>query len=215
MWWLGTVACVTEPAAEIPVDYPVEVAAIETQRLSFAERSAPRDEVRAWLTDRIETRLVPAWLGTAWDFYGTTDTPRSGEIACGHFVGTILRDAGFRVDRLAVGRLPSEHIIGLFAEPARRLRFRNQSPDAIVGALQAAPDGLYGVGLDFHAGLMWKRGDRLRFCHASFVADEVVCEDPATSPAFPSNYTVLGPILGDAAIDGWLAGRPLVVPPGW
>lgn len=217
MWMLLSCAVevVPERVAPTPVPYAERIAAIEEQRLVFSARAAPRDEVRAWLAGQIANDLVPAWFGTPWDFYGTTDTPGTGEIACGHFVGTVLRDAGFRVDRLAVGRLPSELIIGLFASPSERLRFRERSPAQIVAALATAPDGLYGVGLDTHAGLMWKAGDTLRFCHASWAADAVVCEDPATSPAFPSHYTVLGPLLGDAAIDAWLAGRPIEVPPGW
>ena len=178
-----------EPTFVPPVRYDERIAAIEEGRLTLAARHAPRDEVRTWLSDRIVSGLVPAWLGTPWDFHGTADRPGAGEIACGHFVGTVLRDAGFRVDRLAVGRLPSEQIIGLFAEPSERLRFRDRSPSDIVGELLGAPDGLYGVGLDHHAGLMWKQGDHLRFCHASWAADAVVCEDPVTSACIRQPHT--------------------------
>jgi hypothetical protein len=206
----GVVDALEAPLPTVP--YAEVVAALEAERLSLGARAAPREEAREVLADAIGARLLPYWLGTGWDFYGTTSVPGDGDIACGHFVGTLLRDAGFRVDRLAVGRLPSESILGLFATVAERRRFRGREPAQIVVALDDWPDGLYGAGFDFHAGLLRKSGGVLEFCHASPFADEVVCEDPLTSPAFPSRYTVVAPLLTDRAVDAWLDGRTIAVP---
>lgn len=220
MWLLA--GCARPPTAEDPgpadppdadtVAYAQVVTGIESTRQALAARHAPREEARAALLDAVAVALIPRWLGTGWDFYGTAPEPGAGDIACGHFVGTVLHDAGFRVDRLAVGRLPSESILGLFAAPAQRHRFRNATPAAIVAALADLPDGVYGAGFDFHAGLLVKRGGPLRFCHASPYADAVVCEDPATSPGFRSKYVVVGPLLTDDAVDTWLAGEHVPVP---
>lgn len=217
MWLLS--ACVrAAPDPEPPPPAPDRpyadvVAAVEAHRLALAAAGASRDEARAALLAHVADEVLPAWFGTGWDFYGTASEPGAGDIACGHFVGTVLRDAGFRVDRLAVGRLPSESIIGLFATVPERRRFRGRTPDEIVEALADLPPGLYGVGLDFHAGLWVVRDPDAapQFCHSSPAAG-VICEDPADSPVFPSKYTVVGPLLTDRAVDRWLAAEAWVVP---
>ncbi|MEQ1567356.1 MAG: hypothetical protein ABMA64_17065 [Myxococcota bacterium] len=211
MWWWY--ACAQTPTASAPT--PLDPTPTYAERVAAIARA--RDEVatwsdaalRAWLTDRVELELVPAWIDTGWDFYGTAAAPGAGDIACGHFVGTILRDAGFELDRLAVGALASEHILGLFTSPAERRRFRDQTPDQIAAALEAAPDGWYGVGLDFHAGMLFVRDGHLRFCHSSWVVDRVTCEDPRDSRAFPSRYTVVAPFLTDRALAAWRARAPI------
>src|SRR6188474_3208784 len=51
------------------------------------------------LLNNIRDSLFTCWLGTPWDFYGTTQTPGKGKIACGYFVTTLLRDMGASVNR--------------------------------------------------------------------------------------------------------------------
>src|SRR5262245_2869906 len=104
LWILGC-AATPAPGAPAPVGYGELRARIEARRVALAA-TGDREAARDVLLHAVADDLVPAWIGTTWDFWGTTATPREGSIACGHFVGTVLRDAGFRVDRLAVGRLP-------------------------------------------------------------------------------------------------------------
>lgn len=213
-------ACASErpvvaPQPPVSLDgYRARLADIEAQRLALASARAGRDEARAFLFEAVTEQILPSWMGTDWDFYGTSDTPRQGAIACGHFVGTVLRDAGFRVDRLALGRLPSEIIVDLFASPAEKRRFRGRSSEEVASALLALPQGLYAVGLDFHTGLLVRGPEGLAFCNASPWSG-VVCEDPVQSPDFASKYRVVGPVLTDRAIDRWLAGEEIAIPSGW
>jgi hypothetical protein len=218
MWWW--IACVraeevqTPSPAPSPAEYPAVLSRLQAERAALLGRQASREEARAHLMRSIEAELLPRWVGTDWEFYGTTDTPQSGAIACGHFVGTVLRDAGFQLDRLAVGRLPSELIVDLFAEPSHKRRFRGQTSEEVAAQLRELPEGLYVVGLDFHVGLLVRAGEGLAFCNASPYAG-VICEDPAESPDFVSKYRVVGPLLTDAAVDRWMAGERFEVPAGW
>src|ERR1043165_5518098 len=59
----------------------------------------------------ITQEIFTYWYGTDWDFNGTTQTPKQGKIACGFFVTTVLRDAGFDLPRIAWAQLPSESMI--------------------------------------------------------------------------------------------------------
>ena len=49
--------------------------------------------------------LTPYWYGTPWEFYGQTEIPQNGSVACGYFVSTLLKHAGFRVERVRMAEL--------------------------------------------------------------------------------------------------------------
>ena len=179
--------------------------------LAAAERTeAVRDRARDLLTDTVRDGLIPPWVGTEWDFYGTSQTPGSGQIACGYFVSTILRDAGFGVERVKLAQQASEYIVKTFSEDASIRRFRTGDEQAVVDAVLAEPEGIYVVGLDFHVGFLIRRDQTVEFCHSTYLDRAgVVCEDPVSSPAFASEYHVVGPVLEDAVIDAWLDQKPL------
>jgi hypothetical protein len=40
-------------------------------------------------TSAVTETIIPAWIGTGWDFNGITEKPQQGSIACGYFVTTI------------------------------------------------------------------------------------------------------------------------------
>lgn len=152
--------------------------------------------------------LLPAWLGTPWDFYGACERPTEGAIACGHFVAVILAHGGFRVERPRLGMQASEHIIKTMVGEDRIQRHRLKTGSAVAAATRERGDGVYIVGLDFHAGFLVVEGEEVRFCHASFRRpNRVVCEDPATAEAFVSDYRVVGKLMDRRMTSRWLAGE--------
>ena len=87
-----------------------------TELYATAEEARRPDVVaraRADVHSLIIDEIFSAWIGTRWDFDGTSQTPREGRIACGYFVSTVLRDAGFDVEagqaRPASGRDDHAH----------------------------------------------------------------------------------------------------------
>ena len=194
--------------------YSQAVERLERERVALAAQprsDGVRRAARAHLTERIRADLITPWVGTRWAFYGTTETPGQGEIACGYFVSTVLRDAGLKVERVKLAQQASEYIVRTFSEPSHIRRFRAGDEAAVVEAVLEQPDGLYVVGLDYHVGLLVRRGAEIEFCHSTFVDSVgVVCEDPRTAPAFVSNYHVVGPVLEDAVVDAWLDQTRLV-----
>lgn len=224
MWLLLTLACSVSAADPAPAEpaltaaapeptYAERTAALtaERDRLAALPRSpAVRDEARAALLSGIDRALIPPWFGTPWAFHGTTQTPGEGAIACGYFVSTVLRDAGLPVERVRLAQQASEYIVKTFSEPAHVRRFRTGDVDAVVDRILAEPEGLYVVGLDVHVGFLVRTDARIAFCHSTFLEPgAVVCEDPRTSPAFVSNYHVVGPVLEDRVVDAWLDRTPL------
>lgn len=208
-------------AASTPVpQYAALLASIARERgaLQAAWRSArtkkAKDEVlgKARETARraIVQDLFPPWYGTTWDFHGTSQTPGEGTIACGYFVSTVLRDAGFKVERYRLAQQASEKIVQTLAPEAAIRRFRGTSPEAMIEELRGGDDGLFVVGFDYHVGFVVKEGDTVSFCHSSWVgAGGVVCEDPATTAAWYSTYYVVGRLLDDSLLIAWLEGAAI------
>ena len=63
-------------------------------------RAAQSDSVMSSvLFNSMIDSIFPAWMGTNWDFNGTSNVPKQGEIACGYFVSTTLKHVGFNLNR--------------------------------------------------------------------------------------------------------------------
>ena len=156
--------------------------------------------------------MMRCWLGTPWDFNGTCQTPGSGKIACGYFVSTILRDAGFRVERFRLAQQPSQNIIATFL-PREEMHISAGKPyeDFVDQSISRGP-GIHIVGLDKHvAFLVIPASGGPRFIHSSGGAPKcVVDEDRANAQALQdSNYRVIGNLTrNDEVIHRWLIGQP-------
>jgi len=207
-------------SADQPGSYPDLLAALAATRqaLSAEYTAAPDAAARTVVLARaretaltaIRDHIIPRWYGTPWDFYGTSETPGEGVIACGYFVSTVLRDAGFRVERVTLAQQPSEFIVKTFATEDAIWRYRNRAASVVADQVQSHGDGLYAVGLDIHTGLIVVDGDRVDFCHASFLDPvAVVCEPVTNSPGFASDYRVVGRLLSDEMMRAWLQQIPI------
>ena len=140
-----------------------------------------------------------------------SETPGEGLIACGYLVSTVLRDAGFRVERIRLAQQASERIVRTLAPPSEIVRLRRRSPEAAAAELRATlEDGLYVVGMDYHVAFLVLDGERADLCHSAYVPPaSVVCEPAATSPGFVSDLYVVGPALSDERMANWLDGTPI------
>lgn len=170
-------------------------------------------ESRAFL-DAVLPELMRCWLGTGWDFHGTSEVPGEGRIACGYFVATVLRDAGFRVDRYKLARQPSQNILRSFL-PREALTLRVGVPyETFAAELETMESGVRIVGLDHHVAFLVRGSDGFRFIHSSGSAPWcVVDEDRERADVLRrSNYRVHGSLTGDRqVILRWLAGEKIEV----
>ena len=182
------------------------------QTASPAERPALIAAARAVVTRSIYEDVFPAWYGTGWDFNGTSEVPQQGKIACGYFVSTVLRDAGYKVERVRLAQQASENIIlSLTTAPFVR-RFRRVAIGDFVNAVRESGPGIYIVGLDVHVGFIVNTGDEVYFVHSSYVEPYTVIREKAIESRIlaGSNYRVLGNILADdELISTWLTGKAI------
>lgn len=211
-----------KPAIAANESYQLKLKSIAAERLNLAaeykksnnEKSGKEvvEKARENFIASIDRDIFPFWYGTVWDFYGTTETPGAGKIACGYFVSTVLRDAGLKVNRVSLAQQASENIIkSLTTEPFIK-RYRNFTLEKFVGEIKKSGKGLYVVGLDFHVGFIYHDGAEVYFIHSSYIEPSyVIKEKAASSPVLDATkYRVVGKISDDdALILKWLNAAPI------
>lgn len=212
-----------DPTPNDAHDYKVVIAKLEAERVvlasryrqaaSSAQQAAVMAQARTVVTRSIYTEIFPSWYGTAWDFNGTTEVPQQGKIACGYFVSTVLRDAGWRVQRARLAQQASENIIlSLTTDPYVK-RFRRVAISDFVTAVKKWGAGIYVVGLDIHTGFIVNTGGEVYFIHSSYVEPYMVVREKASESKIlaASNYRVLGKVTADDLfIEKWLLRKEIV-----
>lgn len=131
------------------------------------------------------------WIGTKWDFNGTTREPKKGAIACGYFVTTVLSDFGLKLERVYLAQQASSVMIKQLCEPTSVKYFASvQKVKDYV--LARSEQEVYIVGLDFHTGFVIRDGKDVYFFHSSYVDKEgVVKEKLEESAAFGNSESYM------------------------
>jgi hypothetical protein len=216
---------VVEPAA--PKPEPARYATLKQEverwrkdlsaRHAAARTPAEKDRVleeRGRLLEVVLPEMMRCWLGTKWDFNGTSETPGEGQIACGYFVSTVLRDAGFRVDRYKLARQPSQNILRSFL-PRESLSLRVGVPyEQYAAELEKAAPGIRIVGLDSHVAFLVTGPEGFRFIHSSGSQPWCVVDEGKDEAEVlrRSNYRVEGLLTDDKPLlRRWLAGEKIAV----
>lgn len=176
---------------------------------SDAEKKAVLSEARELLENSLP-ELMRCWLGTRWDFNGTASSPGQGKIACGYFVTTVLKEAGFQIERNTLAQQASQQILRTFL-PQDELRIRVGVPYKTFRFETArGKPGVYLVGLDTHVGFVVVKDQEYRFIHSSGSQPWCVVDESSEQALVMerSNYRVLGNISGnDEVIRRWLMGE--------
>ncbi|MDP4624135.1 MAG: hypothetical protein NWT08_03240 [Akkermansiaceae bacterium] len=183
------------------------------QAKSADEKAAVERDARLIL-ELMLPEMMCCWLGTTYDFNGTAEKPGEGKLACGYFVSTVLRDAGFRVNRYKLAQQPSENILRTFL-PADSCQLRvGKDYDEYADWVEKKEPGIYLVGLDTHVGFIVNRVDGMRFFHSSAAGKVgVVNESREKAHALQySNWRLLGGLtLEPDVIRTWLKGEKIAV----
>lgn len=211
-------------SAELPpaVDYPALKARIVTERDSLGKlylangSDATLKAARKCVLSHLSKDLFPQWYGTDWDFNGITQVPRKGQIACGYFVSTLLRDVGFRVERARMAQQASLYIIRSLSPSEHRKDWSRIGTEEFAKRVGALPEGLFVVGLDIHTGFILHDDQGVWFVHASYGDPSVVVKEKAAESAVlaQSNRFVLGRVDNDWLLKKWLKGEKIATVTG-
>ncbi len=166
---------------------------------------------RASFIKLLEKDFFTIWNGTQWDFYGTTQVPQKGKIACGYFVTTVLRDMGVKIDRVAMAETYSEKLIKTLVQPKYIKKYVPFNLPNFVTEKQKEEDNVYIVGLDNHVGFIIVENHQVWFLHSSVLQPGAVVKERAdTSMALQINYyTVAGNLTADELfLENWILMKP-------
>jgi hypothetical protein len=182
---------------------------IDSLRLRYKSQwpRLKKSERERLFSNAVANTIVPHWMGTPWDFNGTTETPGQGSIACGYFVTTVLRDAGLPLQRVKLAQCASEEMICSLVRPALVQRYSQVPIAAFVTALMKQGPGLYIVGLDSHTGFLYHDGQELYFIHASYIGQKKVVKEIAANAAIlqASRYRITGKLSADETVlEKWM-----------
>lgn len=187
-------------------------------RVGASEKDAIIGEARELFSRTLIENLLPRWMGTPWAMNGTTNQPGEGEIACGYFVSTILRDAGFNIHRTRFGQAAALRIQQATTPPGRKVHtFFSIAPELLAKKIAALGDGVYIIGLNVHVGFVVVRDGDVRLVHASYTDERVVVDEPLASAraielSRPKGYFVSELVSTDAAVVRWIEQQPLRLP---
>lgn len=180
---------------------------------SMEERQAVEHDARIVLEEAMPA-MMRCWLGTPWDFHGTAEGPGKGKIACGYFVSTVLKDAGFQVDRYKLAQQASENILRSFLKKDACKLTMGESYDSFADGISHQEPGIYVVGLDTHVAFIVVEQGEFRFIHSSGSSPWCVVDEGRDDAHVlqKSNWRMLGNLTGDrGVIRIWLKGEKVSV----
>ncbi len=134
------------------------------------------DSLSRLFTNLLTEQIIPHWLGTPWSFEGHTSIPGSGEIACGYFVSTTLKDMGFSLDRYKFAQQLPIHEAKTLALSSPLLEINNNSITERITILKdKLKEGIYFIGFDqSHVGYIQKKNSQLFVIHSNYIGSEGV-----------------------------------------
>lgn len=165
--------------------------------LSEEEETRILEQARSFLFSMMSGEVFPLWFGTAWDFNGITETPQSGQIACGYFVSTTLKHVGFKMNRYKVAQQASEIIVKSLCSKEQVVE--KHSLQELMAYVRSSEEELFIVGLDNHVGFLEKSADGTFFTHSNYMDPVAVEREKAidSDALSSSNRYVVGHFLRD------------------
>ncbi len=140
----------------------------------------------------LDNEIFPAWYGTPWDFNGISNVPGKGQIACGYFVSTTLKHAGFNLNRYHLAQQASAIITKEICGEANTQTFHGF--DHLIAYLKSKNNAFFVVGLDYHVGFIVVKNGEPFFVHSDYLGGNVIRERVATSESLKSSQ---GFVLGE------------------
>lgn len=164
------------------------------------------DQAKDYLFEILTDSIFPYWYGTTWDFNGITQTPRKGDIACGYFVTTTLRDAGIKLQRYKLAQQGAADIAKKLCAP-NSIKWFNDVESLSSHLTNKGNDQIYVIGLDYHVGFVVRENGENFFVHSNYInRSGVIREKLEDSRAIgASNAYVIGNLLENKTLlETWL-----------
>ena len=181
-----------------PQKYERELTKLKSDKKLIANLSKQKQQ--QFFINALTKHIFPFWYGTPWSFYGNTNTPGDGSIACGYFVTTTLSHAGVKLNRVKLAQCASEEMIRSLVQKQNITHFNSLSLQNFINGITKKGKGIYIIGLDNHTGFIYiDSTNEVRFIHASGRFPFGVINEKASESVVleKSDYKVVGKISDD------------------
>jgi len=208
------------------IDYTQSRKKTEKQRLDFqnhykeltdmVEKRSLLDSAGRFLTHALINSIVPHWYGMVWDFNGYSETPGKGTVACGYFVSTTLKHAGFNINRFKMAQQAGYYEALTLQDDSLLTIIDNQlgigNKEICKRIKPLLKDGLYFIGLTCHVGYLYVKSGEPYFLHSNYITGYVMIEKAEYSEAFTSSIYIIADITHNPGlIEKWIKGEEVVV----
>lgn len=153
---------------------------------STDEKKQLRIDAGQYLINTWYNQIVPHWIGTPWEFYGKTQVPQRGAIACGYFVSTTLSQMNIKLNRIDMAEGYSAWMVNSLCDSS----YKFHKAQKLLEFIKSKPDDIWIVGLSNHTGMIVKYNGRIRFVHSSYIDPVAVVDEPAETSAALNNSTI-------------------------
>ena len=167
------------------------------------------DQIKIEFTNQLVDKIIPHWYGTPWSFGGHTAVPNQGEIACGYFISTTLRDMGIKLNRYKLAqKSPIDEAKVISCGLTIHSIDQDSDTKAFVNIDRLTTEGLYFIGFDKgHVGYLLKRQGQLFLIHSNYLSPGLVCMEPLeASRVFKSfsKFHIVAISNNDLLLQHWL-----------
>jgi hypothetical protein len=135
-------------------------------RIHGTTRKTALEKIPAYLEKCLVDSVFEYWYGTPWNYYGTTTQPRNGNIACGYFVTTTLKQLGLNIKRTQLAQAASSVLINEVCDKPSIKVFTNGAYNECKKYIWHHPGRIFIAGLDNHVGYIVKQGEEMYFIHS-------------------------------------------------
>ena len=188
---------------------------VELERSKLKNKTISKDSISKIFTRNLVNQIIPHWYGTKWSFEGHTSVPKNGEIACGYFVSTTLRDMGFNVNRYKLAQqLPINEAYSLAVLDSVLTIHNDTSLECQNKLYTVLKEGIYFIGFDkSHVGFIYKNDNQLYIIDSNFFSGEVQKEAIEKSKVFHYFSTFyIAPLSTNASLlEKWMNKREINV----
>ena len=172
-------------SVEDSITYEDFLLEVKSKKQNFTNNN----EAKKYLFEVFDNKIPEYWVGTKWDFNGTSRKPKEGTIACGYFVTNILSDLGFQIQRVQLAQAVSSKMIKELCIDIKRFGDFDKLKDYIKNQPNHS---IFIIGLDFHTGFVLKTDDKIYFLHSNYIDNQgVVKEEIENSKALKSSKSFM------------------------
>ncbi len=171
--------------------YEAIVREILKERESLQSKNLTYDSLSVLFKASLLHKIIPFWEGTPWSFEGHTAHPNKGQIACGYFVSTTLRDLGLHLNRYKLAQQsPINEALSLAIHSQVKTFYDTSTVQTIARMKKELKEGIHFIGFNqSHVGYLLLEDSALYIIHSNYLNGAGVMIEPAAqSDVFSSYY---------------------------